>query len=428
MSGIPLSAASIASGQSYETSGSVTPPGSALAVGWFGLATGSVPPAAGGLLVGNGSMAQELVAAGGSALFLSGPLHALGAPLASAGLDVTAAASGVPAGTMLSDTIVYRFLTATLPAGASLLLWETGTGLGDLTARFSIAADNAGTVVDTAHWSIESVPPFAVPSGASVTSGNGTVAITDPAPPISDPQTVLLVTPGVPITSVTVRAVTAASDTWGLAFSTNAVAQNDPPCFAAGTAIMTPGGPVPVERLAPGDAVVARFAGAARVVWTGRRRLAPRRHARPDAVWPYRILRDAIAPGVPARDLLLSPDHAVCLGGVLIPVKYLANGRSVLQDRNFETVEYWHVELARHDVLLAEALPVESYLDTGNRESFEQGGAALMLHPRFGPATWEADACMPLRGAGPPVDHVRAALLARAARLDDARRVTARDR
>ena len=46
-------------------------------------------------------------------------------------------------------------------------------------------------------------------------------------------------------------------------------------------------------------------------------------------------------------------------------------------------VEYWHVELPTHDVVLAQGLPAESYLDTGNRDSFGNGGGAVALHPDF---------------------------------------------
>jgi collagen type I/II/III/V/XI/XXIV/XXVII alpha len=35
-----------------------------------------------------------------------------------------------------------------------------------------------------------------------------------------------------------------------------------------------------------------------------------------------------------------------------------------------DAVTYFHVELPRHDVLLAEGLAAESYLDTGNRSVF----------------------------------------------------------
>jgi hypothetical protein len=70
---------------------------------------------------------------------------------------------------------------------------------------------------------------------------------------------------------------------------------------------------------------------------------------------------------LPRRDLLLSPDHAVYVDGALIPIRYLINGRSIVPTAS-RTVIYYHLELPRHDVLLAEGLPAESYLDTGNRD------------------------------------------------------------
>ncbi len=79
---------------------------------------------------------------------------------------------------------------------------------------------------------------------------------------------------------------------------------------------------------------------------------------------------EAFAPGIPQRELFLSPDHAVAIDGVLIPIRYLVNGRTVLPVPR-DHVHYFHVELARHDILLAENLPCESYLDTGNRADFE---------------------------------------------------------
>jgi hypothetical protein len=46
-------------------------------------------------------------------------------------------------------------------------------------------------------------------------------------------------------------------------------------------------------------------------------------------------------------------------------------------------VTYYHVELGRHDVLLAEGLPAETYLDTGNGTMFEISGQPLTLHPNL---------------------------------------------
>jgi hypothetical protein len=83
-------------------------------------------------------------------------------------------------------------------------------------------------------------------------------------------------------------------------------------------------------------------------------------------VHPVRIRANAFIPLVPMRDLWLSPDHAVFIDGALIPIKHLINSRSIAQIA-VDEVEYWHIELDQHDVVLAEGLPAETYLDTGNR-------------------------------------------------------------
>jgi hypothetical protein len=132
-------------------------------------------------------------------------------------------------------------------------------------------------------------------------------------------------------------------------------------------------------------------------------------------VLPVRIVADAFAPGVPSRDVRLSPDHAVLCAGVLIPVRYLLNGRTVVQEA-VARIRYFHVELASHDVLLADGLAAESFLDTGNRAAFA-GGAALALHPDFSRDRWTTQGCAPLALAGPKVVRMREQLLRRAAAL-----------
>jgi hypothetical protein len=46
-------------------------------------------------------------------------------------------------------------------------------------------------------------------------------------------------------------------------------------------------------------------------------------------------------------------------------------------------VRYFHVELQRHDMILAEGLAVESYLDTGDRANFHHGSETIRLFPEF---------------------------------------------
>jgi hypothetical protein len=187
-------------------------------------------------------------------------------------------------------------------------------------------------------------------------------------------------------------------------------------CFAAGTRIATTRGQIAVESLRVGDRVVTASGDETAVKWLGRRRLACRRHPRPQDVWPVRVQADAFGPGRPVRDLLLSPDHAVFVRGALIPIRYLINGASIAQEA-CDAIEYWHVELPQHDVLLAENLAAESYLDTGNRATFNGTGPAVVLYPDFARRVWQQAGCAPLLLGGRPVRAEHRRLLARAAIL-----------
>ncbi len=174
-------------------------------------------------------------------------------------------------------------------------------------------------------------------------------------------------------------------------------------CFAAGTRILAADGEAAVQDLRVGDLVVTIDKGVRwlkPVRWIGRRRVDLRRHPRPECAHPIRIHRGAFAENLPHRDLLVSPEHCVFVNGVLIPARLLVNGGSIVQDTRFSAIEYFHVELERHAVLLSEGLTTESYLDTGNRMLFETEGNPLTLHPQFGidagHARWRTDACAPL--------------------------------
>jgi len=154
-------------------------------------------------------------------------------------------------------------------------------------------------------------------------------------------------------------------------------------CFLAGTRIATSRGEAAVEALREGD-LVRTASGALRPVrWIGHRRIDLARHPDPPSVQPIRIRAGAFADGVPHRDLLVSPDHAIFVGGVLIPVRLLRNDATIRSDASAASVRYFHVELDAHDILLAEGLPAESYLDTGNRVMFANAGVPMLLHPRM---------------------------------------------
>jgi Hint domain len=191
----------------------------------------------------------------------------------------------------------------------------------------------------------------------------------------------------------------------------------NPPCFVAGTRIATARGEVPVEGLRVGDRVVAlRSRRFAEVTWLGHRRLDCANHPRGHDVWPVRVAAGAFATDMPHRDLLLSPDHALFLDGGLVPVRYLINGATITQEK-VAKVTYWHVELTSHDVLLAEGLPAESYLDTGNRGLFTNVIGPLRTHPAVARRAWKARGFASLQLD--PAAHValRRRLLARASVL-----------
>lgn len=184
------------------------------------------------------------------------------------------------------------------------------------------------------------------------------------------------------------------------------------PCFVAGTRILTTKGEIAVEHLSPGDAIVLVSGETAPLVWLGHRRIDLTRHHRPEQVRPILIEAGAITGGIPARDLLVSPDHALYLEGHLIPAKALINGATIRQV-DLRTVTYYHVELPAHAVLYAEGTPAESYLETGNRGAFENGGVPVELHPDFAQSLREARSYAPFVTAGRIVERVRRRLLAR---------------
>lgn len=124
---------------------------------------------------------------------------------------------------------------------------------------------------------------------------------------------------------------------------------------------------------------------------------------------PVRTTAHTFGEERPSRDLFLSPAHAICvdlLGEVLIPAIALVNG-STVQQVEVNKVTYWHVELDSHDIILAENLPTESYLDCGNRSFFANAMVtSLAAVPDARPVTTD-DYCRPFHHDGALIDAVR---------------------
>ena len=191
-------------------------------------------------------------------------------------------------------------------------------------------------------------------------------------------------------------------------------------CFAAGTLIRTARGEVAVEHLAIGDLAVTASGPHRPIRWIGSRLTHCRRHPRPLEVMPVRITANAFGENRPARDLVVSPGHSLCVdivGEVLIPASSLINGTTIVQE-DVDHVTYWHVELdGGHDIILAENTPAESYLAMGNRSFFAEGAVVALDASPDVPVVTHADFCRPFHAAGALVEVVRAQLAARATHL-----------
>ncbi len=148
------------------------------------------------------------------------------------------------------------------------------------------------------------------------------------------------------------------------------------------------------------------------IEWIGHRTIDCRLFARPDLVSPIRIRQGALAPSLPRRDLFLSPDHALFFDEFLIPAKSLVNG-STIEQIAAETVTYYSIELANHDLVLAEGVAAETYYDDGQRDRFDNyDGDGSDLDPNK--ALTREGSVRPLIIEGRQVAEVRAWIDARA--------------
>jgi hypothetical protein len=194
------------------------------------------------------------------------------------------------------------------------------------------------------------------------------------------------------------------------------------PCFAEGVLIMTPRGQVAVQDLRVGDSVLTMESGAALkpIRWIGHACINLLRHPNRAAVAPILIRACALADGVPARDLRVSPEHAMFLDGRLVPARLLLNGRSIIQELWCPEVTYWHVELPAHGLLVAEGAISESYFDDGNRKHFDNAAIATLVKDfssERANGRYAEAACRPLLLDGPALDALRARMADRAAAL-----------
>ena len=162
--------------------------------------------------------------------------------------------------------------------------------------------------------------------------------------------------------------------------TTNTV-QIDCICFYPGTLIRTPNGDAKVETLKRGDLVVTNDGRTLPVSWLGRQSVSMV-FADPLRVQPIRVKAGALGESVPSRDLLVSPDHAILIDGVLVQAGALVNGTSIVREANVPRVfTYYHVEVEDHSLILAENAPAETFIDNVDRMNFDNWAEYQALYP-----------------------------------------------
>lgn len=142
-------------------------------------------------------------------------------------------------------------------------------------------------------------------------------------------------------------------------------------CFVAGTRIATPAGWASVEDLRIGDLVLTADGRAAPVCWVGMQTVVSF-FADPLHAFPVRIAAGALGEGLPVRDLLVSPDHALLIDGTLVQAGALVNGTTIVRETSMpDRFTYYHVELDDHALILAEGVTAETFVDNVTRRRFD---------------------------------------------------------
>jgi Hint domain len=136
-----------------------------------------------------------------------------------------------------------------------------------------------------------------------------------------------------------------------------------PACFVRGTMILTDKGERAIETLAVGDIVMTVDHGPQPLRWIGKRKVAG---------WgnsvPIRFQAGALGN---VRDLIVSPQHRMLVSGwraelmfgqpeVLVAAKHLVNGDTI-HEQPMPEVEYWHILLDRHELVMADGTVSESF-------------------------------------------------------------------
>ena len=156
----------------------------------------------------------------------------------------------------------------------------------------------------------------------------------------------------------------------------------DVPCFLPGTRILTANGEVAIEELQIGDLVQTADGSLEPIKWIGRLTTTASQLKNPLRGMPILIKAGALGDNLPKRDLYVSPDHAMFVDGLLINAGALVNDVSIVKTEPTEAFTYYHVELDKHLLIVAEGSATESYLpQKEDRYCYDNGAEYEELYP-----------------------------------------------
>jgi hypothetical protein len=435
-----------------------------------GLVENGTVAAGTGTLVLDGATLDNVDVTPGGSIESTGPITLIDPPAAtqSVTLDGTTTELAFTAGTSVGTLLVTA-----ATAGATATLAELGTGTLTLGGGFSLdvtagtvdvtgggsIVDDGTIIADAAHVTIaptlDGTGTITIEGGAQVTldalaatanltvvygAGNGLLVMPGTGAGVTlaglQPGDLINFTslsgtagstfaePGATIDSGTLDVTAASAETAhvpvsdaaaGLTFNVGVADGGGTlvtaSCFRRGTRIATPRGDVPVEQLRIGDPVVIAGGGVGPVKWIGRRCYPAAQVAAHRELRPVRIAAGALAPGVPARPLEVSPEHALLVEGALIPAGALVNGLTITRVEPAGDVMYLHLEMARHALVLAEGAAAETFVPLAGRALFDNAAEYTALYGA-GPEQRSAD--LPRAEGGAAVERARAILLRRA--------------
>ncbi|MBN2907743.1 MAG: Hint domain-containing protein [Rhodobacteraceae bacterium] len=251
-----------------------------------------------------------------------------------------------------------------------VLVLDGAQGESDLRKRAAQSVHRlVGAAVGTSHQGVGTANEPLLDRGFVVTDGLTSFTVTEINPGGGRPPLLMFLNEMPPVDT----------DLWVVRL----IAEHTPPnrigdmargviCFAEGTRIDTPTGPVPVEALTEGDRIQTKDDGAQEILWIGRRRMTGARLYAMPHLRPVRIRAGALYDDRPEGDLLVSPQHRVLLRGraaellfhtpeVLVAAEDLVNDRTITYDHSLREVTYIHLMLERHQVVWANGVQTESF-------------------------------------------------------------------